>query len=353
MNQSMRALASILALMIVSLPCHADLPSYAPVVAMHADVSERVTEEQFDGLLQDADRFQRSQERFPDGRWKLAVFYRGLRDGFLKGGIQESDWTRYQSKLLALTNRYPKSSNAWLMLAAMYDGHAWAVRGGGYANTVSEEGNARFHALLEQSREVLERHKAVTSGNPQWYALRINIGGSAGDDPAKLDAVFSEALRKSPNYQQTWFSRLHFLTPKWGGTTETMVAFITRAARFPSPTDGTGLTARLLWFAEGDGYPVLVEQPGIDWAVVKKSYDDVLDRFPVDFNAQHFAVEACFGKFDKTEATRLVARVKTVPTEEDNSREALLYRTCVAWTQGKIPESVLHPSTAKPRVDLH
>ena len=353
MNHSMRAFVFLLSLMSVSLSCRADLPPYAPVVAMHSDVSERVREGQFEGLLLDADRFQKSQERFPDGRWKLAVLYRGLREGFSNNASQDSDWTLYQSKLVALANRYPKSSNAWLMLATLYDSHAWAVRGAGYANTVSDDSNARFHALLEQSREVLQRHKEAISGNPQWYALRINIGGSAGDDPAELDAVFAEALRKSPNYQQTWFSRLHFMTPKWGGTTDQMVALIARSEHYPSSTDGTGLTARLLWFAEGDGYPALVEQPGIDWVAVKKSFGDVLDRFPVDFNAQHFAVEACFGKLDKAEATHLVARVKTVPTAGDYSREAGLYRACVDWTQGKVPDSALLPSTKKVPTERH
>ena len=210
----MRALVFLLALLFVSLTCRADLPPYAPVVEMHTDVSQRIKAGQLEGLLLDADRFQKSQERFPDGRWKLAVFYRGLRDGFSDHAIREADWTRYQLTLTALANRHPASSNGWLMLAALHDSHAWAVRGGGYSNTVSDDANARFAALLEQSREVLNKHKAALSSNPQWYAQRIAIGGSAGDDARELDAIFEEGVRKEPGYQQTWFNRLHFMTPK-------------------------------------------------------------------------------------------------------------------------------------------
>jgi hypothetical protein len=336
----MRALLSLLVFACVSLPCHAVTGTYEPVVSMHVDVARRVGAGQLDGLLQDADRLQDSQERFPDGRWKLPVFYRGLSNGFAEHASTESDWTRYQADVTALIARHPASSNAWLMLAVLHDSHAWAVRGGGYSNTVSAAAHARFRALLEQSREVLNRHKAALSSNPHWYVLRLDVGGSAGDDEAELDAVFEEGVRKTPSYQQIWFTRLHFLTPKWGGSIEQMVDFISRVPRHPAGADGIGMVARLLWFEDADGYPNLVSQPGLDWAVVKKSYDDILDRYPAGLVAGLSILQAC-GRSDKAETLHLLARIKTPPTPAELGADAVLYKQCTDWANGRIPGFIL------------
>ena len=320
--------------------CGAELPPYPPVEAMHADVARRIAAGEFSGLLEDADRFQKSQERFGDGRWKLAVFYRCLREGFSDHASSESDWHRYQTALAALTTSHARSSNAWLMLAALHDSHAWAERGGGYADTVTEVGFDHFKALLEQSREILNKHKAALSDNPQWYALRIAIGGSAGDDPRELDALFAEGVRKTPDYQQTWFARLHFLTPKWGGSIGEMANFIAHGRRFATGTEGAGMTARLLRFADDDGSYELVRQPGIDWDDVKKSYDDVLDRYPVNFNAQYYLLESC-GKSDKLETAHLLVRSQALPVQADLGQNAGVYGLCVQWATGKIPAFIM------------
>lgn len=332
----MRALLCLLALSCFSLTCNADAPRYANVDNLYANVARRVAAGEFESLLQEAVRYQKSQERLPDGRWKLAVFYDVLGWGYARAAHGEDAWSRMQSALATQADAHPTSSNAWLMLAALSESHAWAVRGSGYIDTVSPAGYTRFQELLEESRAVLYGHRSALADNPQWYAMRIAIGGYEGDAPAELDAVFAEAQRNSPGYQQTWFVRLNFLTPKWGGSVAQMVDFIVRSAQLPSATDGLGLTARLLRYADEDEYPDLVRQPGIDWAVVKKAYDDVLARFPVNFNAQYYVLEAC-GKSDKDETRHLLERVRADAPHPDLGTRAGIYSLCADWADGKIP----------------
>jgi len=343
----MRALASLIALLCLTLASRADARPYAPVDALHADVTRRIAAGQFEDLLQDTEQAQKSQQRLPDGRWRLAILYGGLRDGFRDAARGADDWDRFQAQLVTLTTHHPDSSNAWLMLASLHEAHAWGVRGTGYANSVNDANFARFHALLEQARTVLDKHHGLLKDNPQARALRIAIGGAAGDDPAELDAAFAEALRKSPNYHQAWFERLRFLTPQWGGSIDQMAAFIATASSHPSASDGNGMTARLLWIAQEFGHPDLARRPEIDWNAVRKSYDDVLDRFPDRFNAIEFALQAC-GKADKAETARLLARVKPEATPDDLGGSAGFFRACQDWTSGKVPNFVLRdPSTGK------
>ena len=332
----MRAFFCLLALACASLACRAAPPAYAPFETLRADVARRVAANDFEGLLQEAERFQKSQERLPDGRWKLSTFYRGLREGLTSAAHGEAGWAREKAALAALAAAHPNSSNAWLMLATASAGQGWAVRGNGLAPTVSDADQARFVALLEEARQVLYRHQALLASNPQSYVLRIIIGAGAGDSPAELDTTFAKALRAAPDYQQVWFTRFNYLQPQWGGSIEQMTALVVRSTQYPSAADGTGLTARLLSYAADMGHPNLARQPGVDWAAVKRSYDDVLDRFPVDYNAESFVLQAC-GKVDKAETAHLIARIGHAMSPADLGDDARLYGLCADWAAGKVP----------------
>lgn len=328
----MRRFLLVLALSCFSLACRAGSWSYGPSDTLYGDASRRVVAEDYEGLLKDAERFQTRQERLPDGRWKLSVLFGGLRSGFAQAAQDERDWARQESALIALATRHPTSSNAWLMLATMYDSQAWAVRGPGFSDTVSHEQYRRFRALLKQARAVLDGHRGSPEANPQWYALRVDIAGAGGEGNGKLDAIFEDALRVSPNYHETWFNRLNYLAPKWGGSVDQMLDLIAKSTRHASATDGTGLMARLMWVGQDCGCIDLLAQPGIDRAALRKSYDDVLDRFPVDFNAQHFVLQAC-AMGDKAETAHLLQRVSAAAPDIGEWQPT--YERCRAWAVTK------------------
>ncbi len=311
-----------------TIPCRAELPVVVEIDAIRADAKTRIAAGDLSGLLADADKYLQKKERLADGRWKLAILYGALNFGFSADGHASRDWVQIESGLRALTEKQPSSANAWVFLAAWHEYHAWAMRGSGYVDTVSKDNEAAFERGLAQARAVLDAHR--NSDNPAWYVSRMSVGGALGESPQDLDRLFFEAIRHEPGYQQIWFTRLAFLEPKWGGSIEDMVSFINSAARITSATEGRGMMARLLLTADDSGYSEVKKRPEIAWDAVKVSYDDVLKRFPDDWNAQRFFFEAC-RRSDKPEARHLLTFVKQAPSDALFKRKSAAYAQCVAW----------------------
>ena len=339
----MRALLIALLICLAAPPCRADLAVHDAVGALHKEAQDRIAAGEFDALLADADSDLQTQARLPDGRWKLAFLLGGMRRGFSAVADTPQQWDRYAIALKALAARHPASPNAWLFLAVLEDSHAWAERGNGYSDTVSDASKLTFKQHLALSRDWLDAHKVPA--NPAWYELRISVGGALGESAEDLDRLFFAATRREPGYQQTWFARLMYLEPKWGGDYLDMLGFINHAGHVSSTAEGHGMMARLIWIAAESGYDRLVSSPPLDWNALKLSYDDVLKRYPDDWNAQWFFFDAC-KHGDKAEAQHLLTFVKEAPSPSLLHGNVAAFQACENWARGQGgPFEIVDPQT--------
>ena len=335
----MRLLFLALTLWLSTNACHAANATQEAEQGLHEEAAARIAAGQFERLLADADRYLATQERLPDGRWKLALLLGGMRRGFERAVHVPEDWARLDATLRALAAAHPDSQDAWLFVAVLVDSHAWATRGHGTAGDIKAMGFDAFRRYNEQGRALLDEHPVRT--NPAWYALRLRFGGALGEPQDEQERLFSEAIRREPGYQQTWFSRLTYLEPQWGGRIEDVVALADRAARTPSPTEGSGMMARVLFLAYDAGVEDALSNPAVHWDALKASMHDVLQRYPDDWNAQPFFFEAC-GRSDKAEAQRLLAYVKEPPIPQALNDNVQAFQACVDWARGKLPAFRLH-----------
>lgn len=340
-------LLAVLACLAVT-PCRAELPLAAAIEGLRTQARAQVAAGRLDELLADLDQSLRTQARLADGRWKLALQLGSARRAFEAVAQGPADWDRNEAALKALAARHPESPNAWILQAQFEEAHAWAERGRGYADSVSPAAFAAFRRHLRAGLDVLQAHQ--TLDNPAWYESRIALGGPLGDSPEELDAILQAAIRRQPDYQQTWFSRLTWLTPQWGGSLDDMARLINQAARTTAGTERSGMMARLLWIASEQGQHEVIDLPAIDWAVVKRSFGDVLTRYPNEWNAQWFFYEAC-RHADRPAATFLRKFVKSPPSAALLREHLASYTMCVDWESGKIPRFTLRdPDTGKSRL---
>lgn len=100
---------------------------------------------------------------------------------------------------------------------------AWNARGGGYANTVTEEGWKVYGREIEIARPLFE----------EAYKLRPELVGSlaevigTGYGDARLKAIWYERVRSSCSSTTFFYSKiLHGLRPRWGGRISWMKEFI-------------------------------------------------------------------------------------------------------------------------------
>lgn len=118
--------------------------------------------------------------------------------------------------------------NPWMremLLGRYHAALAWYHRGGGFANTVTPEGAAKFE---ENLRLATRHYTAAWELHHEWSeAAAEMIGVSMGLADAKLSprAWFDRAVAGEVDYLPAYRSMLWALRPRWGGSHEAMYGF--------------------------------------------------------------------------------------------------------------------------------
>ena len=109
------------------------------------------------------------------------------------------------------------------------------------------------------------------------------------------------------------------------------------------------MMARLLWAASKEGYDEPLTNPKVGWDAVKASFEDVLQHYPDDWNAQWFFIQAC-KHGDKAEAAHLLAFVKQPPSKALFEPSGVPFDGCAAWANREANSfMMLDPATGQPR----
>lgn len=328
----MRPLLAALALSLAAAASHAELPVIEDIANLHADVQATLASHQYDALLAQLDAALKSRERLADGRWKLNFLLGGVRRG-LQGTATPDDWTRLEANFKAVATAHAASPNGWLLAALVPYWHGWAVRGNGMADSVSPAAMAAYRDAVKRSAAILDAHPS--RANPAWYDFRLQMATELGEPREASDRLFAAAIKAEPAYQQTWFSRLNSLEPKWGGNLPAAVAFINEAAGVTSPSEGRGMAARLLFAANAE-YGGVIDDPALGWPAMRASIDDLMHRYPDESNAQIALWLACV-KSDKAEAAKIAPAVKSPPSRALLRQNAPVFGQCLDWARGTIP----------------
>lgn len=103
-----------------------------------------------------------------------------------------------------------------------YD-RAWAARGSGFANTVTEEGWRIYHQEIVKVLPLLEKAYLMRPDLPQSTVVALS---TCLGDREKMDLWLKRARASRADYCLAYGCYLWGLRPRWGGTTEEMADFI-------------------------------------------------------------------------------------------------------------------------------
>ncbi len=310
-------------------------------------VGDQVRGRHFDALSRQANDLQQQKARFPDGLWKLSIFYQAV-DASLRDVVStEHQRVSFQNDLENYVRRHAASMNAWLLEANLWKAIGWKARGGGYANTVTPEGWRDFNAALTRAAAILDGHKSQLASNPQWYVQRLDIATGLNEPDALARKIFDEGVAVAPAYLPIYQSMEQRLSPLWHGSEESLIAFINDAGRTPAAAS-EGLYVRLVWLASSF-YPRIEMDTALDWTAMQKSIDVNVTRYPAERNLQEFFLMACTHP-DKTEARRLLPLIHEEPSREVLGNNVPLFRLCQDWASGKMASFIMRePETGNER----
>lgn len=141
-----------------------------------------------------------------------------------------------------------------MMLGRMHNRVAWTHRGGGFANTVKDEGWKKFEEHQIIARGHFKKAWELRPDRPQAAASMIDIVKCGHSDPGETTRLwFDRAIAAQCDYYGAYYDLLWVLRPRWGGSLDQMKAFYCACALTGRHEQGVVLAMRrILEYLEDD-----------------------------------------------------------------------------------------------------
>lgn len=289
---------------------------------------------QFAVLDEDAAKYRESGARTSSGLWKLTMFYDGLSEVPNRDVTDEVYWTALENEALKWVAAHPNSPAGHLVYAEFLMSRAWMYRGNGWGYQVRSEDWKPFHESMAKARQYLNKHKAVASRDPHWYDMMIRVATAQGWETQDFNALVAEATSRYPYFYQLYFSAMNYLTPKWHGSREEVEKFAQKAVKITRGEEGEAMYSRIYWAASQSNFRErLFTDSSVVWAKMSKSMDEVLKRYPDQWNINNFAYFSCLaGDADKTSS--LMGRITGRPILQA-WKSMDYYERCKLWSSAR------------------
>lgn len=126
-------------------------------------------------------------------------------------------------------------SLARTVLAQRLRAVAWEIRGGGWAADVEKESWGSFTDLIARSTENLQKAWEADPSNYVAACLMIRACTETGLDKPTMEIWFERVTKLNPGMVQAYVAKARFLSPKWHGTPEELMAFVQETVKTAPP----------------------------------------------------------------------------------------------------------------------
>lgn len=276
----------------------ATLPEPGAYVAVRRESSDLFLAKDYKALDARMAQYVAQNTRTGSGRWASGFFLEGILDGVGEPQDAYDDsiawWDRLEKRVRGWADERPDSALARLTLAQVMVSRAWHIRGSGYASTVPASAWKPFREQLMRAQRYLESESKVASRYPEYYSSKLFIAKALGSDRKAVDAIFEQGTSRFPGYYPLYFSMVDYLLPKWHGDAKQIEAFARDAVTRSRRTDGDGMYARIYWAAAQSQFEdALFRESSVHWKQMRSGFDDVIKRYPDQWNLQNYAHFAC------------------------------------------------------------
>ncbi len=213
-----------------------------------------------------------AQTRWQTGLWKLPDFYVGVT-------AQQGEYETLAPLLEEWIKTYPNSVTPRVAKADSLVNHAWEVRGSDWAAEVKPEAWPVFEERLQQANAVIEEARGLPGQDPALdsvlQTVYLGLGGEFGR--SQYEELFAKATTAFPGYYGYYFSKAHYLLPRWHGEPGEWEAFAAEAA--DASPEGDALYTRIAW-ANSRFYDNIFQETSVSWPRMKKGFEQILKAYP-------------------------------------------------------------------------
>lgn len=270
------------------------------IAAMAIDQFER---RNFAALTTMTRRFVETRARTPSGGWKSTIVHYAIgrakfdRLSFEPGGVIPAPFDTW-------IKQFPDAPGPYIALARAIYNHSQTFRAWG--NVPRQERRkskawAPYFRALDAAKQLLIDNKKVASRDPEWFALMLRIAAVEAASPAALAPLFEEAVAREPLYYETYFSMAR--ASLWADEEKRRAEYLEQVARAAlertRQAEGGSLYARVYWFAyQQRPHPGFLRATRADRNLLKAGFDDIVQRYPTQWNINYAALFACLGGDD-------------------------------------------------------
>lgn len=187
-----------------------------------------------------------------------------------------------EATLLRWRTSSPESHHAWLVSGIFYKELAWMWRGSGYANTVAEEGWAKFRDYMARSRQFLERSYELNPLDPESSSNLLITARAMSLGRSERDVYFGRVMEIAQNHYAAWNNYWFSATPKWGGSWEELKAIVKQTEELKEEYPMLGLIwlrVRTEMSFTRDGYEEIFAKKKVQRKIMTL-YEGLLERWP-------------------------------------------------------------------------
>lgn len=188
-------------------------------------------QEKFESLELITDTARSTKARLPGGFWTIHIIYGALMAP-AAGTYASSanDWTTHLARLQRWVMQRPDSITARVALGTAQLQYAWSARGGGYADSVTEDGWKLLQQRAEVAAKTLMDAFSLQAKCPEWFLTMQMTARALGQSREVQTAIFEKAIAFEPDYHYFYRAQAELLMPKWEGEEGEMAAFAQQAA---------------------------------------------------------------------------------------------------------------------------
>ena len=289
----------------------ADEPSQK-LATVPSDLEQILSRGEFDKLEALASEYRSTRIPALGGYWALYLFYKNLA-GFKGDGCgcgNDSSDVAFEDKhkhLELWLSTKPQSLTARIALASMWTGYAWMRRGHGYSGQTSDGQWGDYFEGLARADNMLSGINPTA--DPTVLLIEMRTAERADDPRARLDELYSEAIKAFPNFIPYYTRRYSTLQERWHGRPGEAREYIQSLLHSPGGEDGKILYAAVaesalnfervkfkLFETSGVSYDQLIDAYGSrqravgltdhDWNALMYFATAALDRNGVTFIAK-------------------------------------------------------------------
>lgn len=125
----------------------------------------------------------------------------------------------------ALTKGRPDSILPLILKGVTYTHYAWDARGGGYANTVTDDGWKKMAERLDVAEKALTEAWNKNPADPRAPTQMITVELGQGKGRPAMETWWKRAMEADPDNLEACTKKMYYLEPKWHGNPADMLAF--------------------------------------------------------------------------------------------------------------------------------